>query len=65
MVEEGQIDPRIKRVKPSVPESKAADAVVLLVDHDDVTSRIELIAKHSRFVLDCRNVMLSGNRERL
>jgi UDP-N-acetyl-D-glucosamine dehydrogenase len=63
--EEGRIDPRIKRVKPSVEELKAADAVVLLVDHDDVTNQIELIAKHATFVLDCRNVMHSGNRERL
>ena len=65
VVEEGRIDPRIMRVKPSVAELKAADAVVLLVDHDDVTNRIELIAKHANFVLDCRNVMLSGRSERL
>ena len=65
VVLEGRIDPRVVRVKPSVAELRAADIVVLLVDHDDVTSRIELIAKHSKFVLDCRNVMLSGNRERL
>ena len=65
VLEDSGIDSRIKRVKPSIAELKAADAVVLLVDHDDVTSRIELISKHAKFVLDCRNVMLSGNSERL
>lgn len=65
MVEEGLIDPAIVRVDPSIGELQSADAVVLLVDHDDVTSRMDLIAEHARFVLDCRNVMLSGASERL
>lgn len=65
VVEEGRVDPSVVRVEASVDEIEAADAVVLLVDHDDITSRIDLIAEHAKFVLDCRNVMRSGNRERL
>ena len=65
VVEEGQIDPRVTRVEVSIEEIEAADAVILLVDHADFTSRSELIAKHAGFVLDCRNVMLSGRSERL
>jgi UDP-N-acetyl-D-glucosamine dehydrogenase len=65
VVEEGRIDPRIVRVDLTVEEIRLADAVVLLVDHDDVTSRIDRIAEHAKFVLDCRNVMRQGGHERL
>ncbi len=65
VVEEGVIDPSIIRVDPSIQEIKAADAVVVLVDHDDIAGRIELVGRHAKFVLDCRNVMRPGSSERL
>ena len=65
VVEEGLIDPKVARVDPSVQEIQAADAVILLVDHDDIRARIDEIADHAKFVLDCRNVIRSGASERL
>ena len=65
VVEEGRLDPKITRVELSIEEVQAADAVVVLVDHDDVTGRVEMVASHAKFVLDCRNVMRPGAGERL
>ncbi|MEY2477393.1 MAG: UDP-N-acetyl-D-glucosamine dehydrogenase [Actinomycetota bacterium] len=50
---EGHVDRRVVRVDCSPAELAAADAVVLLVDHDafDLTE----IATHARYVLDTRN----------
>ena len=65
VVEEGRVDPRITRVTLDADEITAADAVVLLVDHDDLTAQLELISEHAKFVLDCRNVVRAGRSERL
>jgi len=41
----------------------AADAVVLLTDHDVFTPRD--ICRHARYVLDCRRVLYAPNVETL
>jgi UDP-N-acetyl-D-glucosamine dehydrogenase len=65
VIEEGSVDARVVRVALSASEIESADAVVLLVDHDDLTAKAELIAEHAAFVLDCRNVIPFGSGERL
>jgi len=42
---------------------EAAEAVVVLVDHDDVD--IDLIAEHGNYVLDCRDVVNGETTEKL
>jgi UDP-N-acetyl-D-glucosamine dehydrogenase len=55
----GRIDARVARVDLSPGELAAADAVVLLVDHDDFD--LDEVVAHSRYVLDTRH-RLSGER---
>ena len=64
-VEQGHVDPRIARVQLSDEEIKAADVVVILVDHDQVVARMPDITRHGQLVLDCRNVTQTGDVERL
>ena len=51
-VVEGHIDSRVVRVDADEDELKAADAVVLLTEHDDFD--YDLICTSARYVLDCR-----------
>jgi UDP-N-acetyl-D-glucosamine dehydrogenase len=61
-VVEAHVDKRITRVEPSAEEIAAADAVVLLTDHDMFTTN--LVLDNAKYVLDCRN-QLRGNVEQL
>ena len=58
-VGEGQVDARVTRTELSPEELAAADAVVLLVDHDDFD--LSSVAGSARYVLDTRH-RLSGER---
>ncbi|HEV2068358.1 MAG TPA: nucleotide sugar dehydrogenase [Acidimicrobiales bacterium] len=58
-VAEGHIDTRVSRVEVSEEELAAADAVVLLVDHDDFD--LDAVVTHAGYVLDTRH-RLSGER---
>jgi UDP-N-acetyl-D-glucosamine dehydrogenase len=58
VVESPHIDNRIVRVDLSADELAAADAVVLLMDHD--TFDYELVARSARYVLDCRRRLVAG-----
>ena len=58
-VAQESVDSRVTRVDCTVDELEAADAVVLLVDHDVFDP--ELIVSHARFVLDTRR-FLSGEQ---
>jgi UDP-N-acetyl-D-mannosaminuronate dehydrogenase len=51
-VKNGHIDRRVTRVDLSADELKAADAVIILTDHDDFD--YELVTTHARYVLDMR-----------
>lgn len=51
-VVEGHVDVRVTRVELSRDEIAAADAVVLLTDHED--SDLDLVAAHSSYILDTR-----------
>jgi UDP-N-acetyl-D-glucosamine dehydrogenase len=53
VVEAIPLDGRVARIDLTEEELKAADAVVVLTDHDDFD--YEAVARHARFVLDCRN----------
>ena len=55
---EAHVDPRITRVELTADEVAAADAVVLLTDHDAFD--LDLVTQHARYVLDCRNRMPRG-----
>ncbi len=59
-----RVDPRIAFVEPTPEECGAADAVVLLVDHDAFD--LDVVCLHARYVLDTRNRLRGGsNVERL
>jgi UDP-N-acetyl-D-glucosamine dehydrogenase len=59
-----QVDPRIAFVEPTSDECRAADAVVLLVDHDAFD--LDVVGHHAQYVLDTRNRLRRGaNVERL
>ena len=58
-VAEGHIDTRVSRVELSEEELTAADAVVLLVDHDHFD--LDAVVAHAGYVLDTRH-RLSGAR---
>lgn len=62
-VAEQGIDPRVERVALTETEIASADAVVVLVDHEDFD--LDLVTRHARFVLDTRNCMIGPNVERL
>lgn len=52
-----ELDHLIDRVELSVDAIKAADAVVLLTDHDDVD--YELVCEHANYILDTRRCLPS------
>jgi len=52
VVEHAPVDSRVCRVEASPEELAAADAVVLLTDHDSFD--YDEVLAHSRYVLDCR-----------
>jgi UDP-N-acetyl-D-glucosamine dehydrogenase len=52
-----------RRVQPTAEILHAADATVLLTDHDDVD--YELVQREARWVLDCRNRLAGPNIEAL
>jgi UDP-N-acetyl-D-glucosamine dehydrogenase len=58
-VDEGRIDRRIERVEPTSEEFAAADAVVLLADHDAFD--LAAVSTQARYVLDTRH-RLTGDR---
>jgi UDP-N-acetyl-D-glucosamine dehydrogenase len=60
---EASVDKRIKLVNLTVTEVQAADAVVLLTDHD--TFDLELVAEHAAYVLDTRNRISGPTVEKL
>ena len=62
-VRELTIDPRVQRVEASVEEAAAADAVVLVIDHDSFD--LKAIAGAAPYVLDTRNRMAGPTVERL
>ena len=51
------LDPRLRRVELTARSVAEADAVVLLVDHDDMD--LELLGA-AKYVLDCRRVLTPG-----
>jgi UDP-N-acetyl-D-glucosamine dehydrogenase len=53
----------VPRMRLSVDAVRAADAVVLLTDHDDVN--YQLVEREARWILDCRNRMSGANVELL
>jgi UDP-N-acetyl-D-glucosamine dehydrogenase len=61
-VVEAHVDRRITRVELTAEEIAAADAVVLLTDHDSIDG--DLVVQHATYVLDCRH-QLPGNVEQL
>jgi UDP-N-acetyl-D-glucosamine dehydrogenase len=60
---EGSIDKRIQLVDLTVDEVQAADAVILLTDHDAFD--LGMVAEHARYVLDTRNRLSGRAVERL
>ncbi|HEU5157992.1 MAG TPA: nucleotide sugar dehydrogenase [Streptosporangiaceae bacterium] len=58
VVEPVEIDERTERVEFSAAELAAADAVLVVTDHDEFD--YEMVAEHSRYVLDCRNRVPEG-----
>jgi UDP-N-acetyl-D-glucosamine dehydrogenase len=63
VVEATAIDQVATRVDPVPEEIAAADAVVLLTDHDAFD--IDSIGRHARFVFDCRHHLAGANIETL
>jgi UDP-N-acetyl-D-glucosamine dehydrogenase len=63
VVEETTIDARIIRVASTEAEIAAADAVILLTDHDAFD--LDAIARHARYVLDCRCRLAGPTVEKL
>ena len=51
-VRPGQEPDGVTRVELTADELRAADAVIVLVDHSDFDR--ELVTEHARYVLDCR-----------
>ncbi len=47
----------------TVETLESAEAVIMLVDHDDID--IDLLAEHTGYVLDCRDVIKGGTADRL
>jgi UDP-N-acetyl-D-glucosamine dehydrogenase len=57
------VDPRVVRVEASAEELAAADAVVVLTDHDAFD--FDLVASHGRYVLDTRHRVQGPRVEQL
>lgn len=58
-IERGRMDPRIRLCDLTAAELSAADAVVVLTDHDSFDW--DLVCQHSKFIFDTRN-RLTGNQ---
>jgi UDP-N-acetyl-D-glucosamine dehydrogenase len=55
LVVESHVNPRVHRVDLTAEEVAAADAVLVLTDHDSFD--LDVVTRHARYVLDCRNVL--------
>lgn len=62
-VVENHVDRRVRRVDATAEAIAAADAVVVLTDHDLFDA--DLIATHARFVLDTRHFVTGSNIEHI
>ncbi len=60
-VVEGHVDQRVARVEPTEQEVAAADAVVLVTDHDAFD--LDMVQQHARLVLDARHRLQGDNVE--
>ncbi len=63
VVEDGHIDHRVVRVAPTAEQLTAADAVVLLADHDAFD--LDEVTAHARYVLDTRHRLAGPTVETL
>jgi UDP-N-acetyl-D-glucosamine dehydrogenase len=63
VIEPAVIAPAVARVDATPEEIAAADAVVLLTDHEAFTT--SEVSRHARYVLDCRRVLAGPNVETL
>jgi UDP-N-acetyl-D-glucosamine dehydrogenase len=63
VVETAAIDSLVACVEPTPEEISAADAVILLTDHD--AFNLDEISSHASYVLDCRRVLSGANIETL
>lgn len=63
LVVEGRLDRRVSSAELTIEEVRAADAVVLLTDHD--VFDLDLVTAHARYVLDCKNRVDGAAVERL
>ena len=63
VTEPTEISQAVARVDATPEELAAADAVVLLTDHDAFTAAD--IARYARHILDCRRVLTGPNVEAL
>ena len=61
VMEATSVDGLITRVEAVPAEVSAADAVVLLTDHDAFD--IDMVAKHARYLFDCRHSLAGQNVE--
>jgi UDP-N-acetyl-D-glucosamine dehydrogenase len=61
VVEAGHLYEGVRRVEPTAQELAAADAVVLLTDHDSFD--YELVREHAKYVLDTRRRLAGPNIE--
>jgi UDP-N-acetyl-D-glucosamine dehydrogenase len=61
VVERIDVDARLVRVESTDEEIGAADAVVLLADHDAFD--LDAVLRHARYVLDCRHRLSGANVE--
>jgi UDP-N-acetyl-D-glucosamine dehydrogenase len=62
-VDEDQIDPSIVRTELTAGELQAADAVLMLTNHD--VFDLDLVLRHARYILDTRHCLAGPNVERL
>ncbi|GIE94090.1 nucleotide sugar dehydrogenase [Paractinoplanes rishiriensis] len=63
VVEDAHIDRRVIRVAPTAEQIAAADAVLLLADHDAFD--LDLVLEHARYVLDTRRRLTGPTVESL
>jgi UDP-N-acetyl-D-glucosamine dehydrogenase len=63
VTEPAVIGPAVARVEATPEEIAAADAVILLTEHDDFAAAE--VGRHARYVLDCRRVLSGSNVETL
>ncbi|SDT50623.1 nucleotide sugar dehydrogenase [Actinoplanes derwentensis] len=63
VVEDAHVDSRVEMVALTAEQAAAADAVVLLADHDDFD--LDLVLQHAPYVLDTRRRLTGANVESL